>query len=59
LDEGVMPRSDSLLVGLGRLAASDRRDLAAYGARQLALLERLLNEQPGAPRQRRSTDQMV
>jgi len=55
LDEGVSPRGDSLLVGLGRLAESDRRDLAAYGARQLALLERLLEERPGAPR-RRSTD---
>jgi hypothetical protein len=55
LNEGIMPRSESLLVGLGRLAASDRRDLAAYGTRQLALLERLLDEQPGAPR-RRVTD---
>ena len=55
LDEGVSPRGDSLLVGLGRLAESDRRDLAAYGARQLALLERLLEERPGAP-QRRRTD---
>ena len=56
LEEGVNPRSESLLVGLGRLAASDRRDLAAYGSRQLVLLERLLDEQPGAPRRRRSTD---
>jgi hypothetical protein len=55
LDEGVSPRGESLLVGLGRLAASDRRDLAAYGSRQLALLERLLQEQCGAP-QARSTD---
>jgi hypothetical protein len=49
LDEGVNPRGDSLLTGLGRLAASDRRDLAAYGTRQLALLERLLEERPLAP----------
>jgi hypothetical protein len=55
LDEGVCPRSDSLLTGLGRLAASDRRDLADYGSRQLALLQRLLEEQPGPP-QRRWTD---
>jgi len=55
LDEGARPRGDSLLVGLGRLAASDRRDLAAYGTRQLVLLERLLQEQCGDP-QRRSTD---
>jgi hypothetical protein len=52
LDEGVSPRSESLLLGLERLAASDRRDLAAYGARQLALLERLLEEQPAGPRRR-------
>jgi len=26
LDEGVSPRSDALLIGLGRLAGSDRRD---------------------------------
>ena len=50
MDEGVSPRGDSLLAGLDRLAGSDRRDLAAYGARQLALLERLLEERPGAPR---------
>ncbi len=56
LEEGVEPQGDSLLIGLGRLAASDRRDLAAYGARQLALLQRLLDEQPGAARRRRSTD---
>ncbi len=56
LDEGVYPRSDSLRAGLGRLAASDRRDLAAYGARQLALLERLLDEQPGAAPRRRTSD---
>ena len=55
LDEGVPVRSESLLVGLGRLASSDRRDLAAYGTRQLALLERLLEERPPGPR-RRSTD---
>lgn len=55
LDEGVCPRGDSLLLGLSRLAGSDRRDLAAYGTRQLALLQRLLEEQPEAPR-RRITD---
>ncbi|HLI58946.1 MAG TPA: HNH endonuclease [Solirubrobacteraceae bacterium] len=55
LEEGVSPRSDSLLIGLGRLAASDRRDLAAYGTRQLALLERLLEDQAGVPH-RRATD---
>jgi hypothetical protein len=49
LDEGGRPRGESLLVGLGRLAASDRRDLAAYGTRQLALLERLLEDQSGDP----------
>jgi hypothetical protein len=58
LEEGISPRSESLRVGLGRLAASDRRDLAAYGTRQLALLERLLEERPGAPR-RRSTDALA
>lgn len=50
LEEGVSPRGESLLVGLGRLAASDRRDLAAYGSRQLVLLERLLEDRPGSPR---------
>jgi hypothetical protein len=49
LDEGANPRSDSLLTGLHRLAESDRRDLAAYGARQLALLERLLEERAHRP----------
>ena len=49
LDDGVSPRSDALLTGLGRLAGSDRRDLAAYGVRQLALLERLLEERPVPP----------
>ena len=44
LDEGGRPCGDRLLAGLGRLADSDRRDLAAYGARQYALLERLLGE---------------
>jgi hypothetical protein len=47
LDEGGHPRADSLLLGLGRLAGSDRRDLAAYGQRQLVLLERLLAERGG------------
>jgi len=49
LDEGSSPRGDSLLLGLGRLAGSDRQDLASYGQRQLALLERLLSERsPGS-----------
>ncbi len=47
LDEGVCPRGESLLAGLDRLSASDRRDLAAYGARQHALLQRLIEERPG------------
>lgn len=46
LDEGATPRRDRLLVSLSRLAESDRRDLAAYGARQHALLMRLLDERP-------------
>jgi hypothetical protein len=50
LDDGLRPRSEALLTGLARLAGSNRRDLAAYGVRQLALLERLLEEQPVAPR---------
>jgi hypothetical protein len=49
LDAGVSPRSDALLTGLARLADSDRRDLAAYGVRQHALLERLLEERPVPP----------
>ena len=49
LDEGATPQPDRLLVSLGRLAESDRRDLAAYGARQHALLARLLHERPLAP----------
>jgi hypothetical protein len=44
LDEGGRPSAELLLAGLARLAESDRRDLAAYGARQHALLARLLDE---------------
>ena|SRR5581483_5079317 len=56
IEDGVCPQGEALITCLGRLRDSDRRDLAAYGMRQLALLERLLEEQPGAPRHRRSTD---
>ncbi len=45
LSEGGAPHHDRLLMSLGRLAESDRRDLAAYGQRQHALLQRLLSEQ--------------
>lgn len=48
LDEGANLRRDRLLDSLSRLAGSDRRDLAAYGARQHALLVRLLDERPVA-----------
>lgn len=36
--DGVEPRTDLLTACLARLAASPRRQLAAYGQRQLALL---------------------
>jgi hypothetical protein len=49
LEEGATPRGDHLLENLSRLAASDRRDLAAYGARQHALLTRLLEERAKVP----------
>jgi HNH endonuclease len=58
LQEGGCPQGEALLVCLTRLTSSDRRDLAAYGTRQLALLERLLDERSGAPR-RRSSDVAV
>jgi HNH endonuclease len=44
LDAGVQPRGDLLAASLERLSASDRRDLAAYGQRQRALLARLFGE---------------
>jgi hypothetical protein len=46
LQDGVQPRSDLLIATLERLAASDRRDLAGYGQRQLSLLTRVLGQQP-------------
>lgn len=52
LDAGMRPRSDVLATTLGRLADSDRRDLADYGRRQQALLTRLLGDiplRPGGP----------
>jgi hypothetical protein len=49
LDEGATPCGDRLLESLRRLAASDRRDLAAYGSRQHALLVRLLDERAARP----------
>jgi hypothetical protein len=50
LDAGIQPRGDLLTASLERLAASDRRDLAAYAQRQRALLDRLLGERAGAER---------
>lgn len=43
-DAGIEPRRDLLIATLDRLAGSDRLDLAAYGQRQRALLERAFSE---------------
>jgi hypothetical protein len=48
LDNGAQPRADLLAAALDRLSASDRRDLAAYGQRQRALLGRVLVERAAA-----------
>jgi hypothetical protein len=48
LQEGAHPRGDMLAAALDRLAASDRRDLAAYAQRQRALLSRVLAERAAA-----------
>jgi hypothetical protein len=58
LDEGEHPRGDHLLVSLGRLADSDRREMAAYGQRQHALLTRLLAERAAPPPTRRRSDRV-
>ena len=58
LDEGERPRGENLLVSLSRLADSDRRDLAAYGQRQYALLTRLLAERAAPPPARRRSDRV-
>jgi hypothetical protein len=56
LDEGGRPRGDHLLVSLSRLADSDRREMAAYGQRQHALLAKLLAERAAPPPARRRSD---
>jgi hypothetical protein len=48
LDAGAPVRTEVLQLTLARLADSDRRDLAGYGQRQHALLQRLVAEM--APR---------
>jgi hypothetical protein len=48
LEAGAQPRADLLTAALDRLSASDRRDLAAYGQRQRALLARVLGERAAA-----------
>ena len=44
IDAGVPVRTELLDSTLARLAVSDRRDLAGYGQRQHALLQRLMAE---------------
>jgi 5-methylcytosine-specific restriction endonuclease McrA len=48
LQDGAHPRAEVLTAALDRLAASDRRDLAAYAQRQRALLSRVLAERAPA-----------
>lgn len=47
-EAGMTPRGQTLLRALGRLAASDRRAHATYGARELALLRELCDHSPVA-----------
>jgi 5-methylcytosine-specific restriction endonuclease McrA len=47
-DAGAAPRTATLIEALTRLAASDRRAHATYGARELALLRDLARHSPAA-----------
>ncbi len=62
LSAGAQPRADLLTATLSRLGASDRQDLAGYGRRQQALLERLLGERTDGGvvtvHRRRKTDRL-